>query len=190
MTTSSDICAAIVAVLCDAVPAFNGRVLQTRTTPPLRQPDMPAALVYSHDETKTIKTWTPHDQAWTVAGTIAVAVFTLGADTVQAEAALDLLIGKSVKAILESYSLLNPETSDPAHPVGIIERIDSLRITRQVKLESDDATGEAMLAFDMAWSEIYAVPYPAPITEIDTQITHKDDVTKILVEFHTPLPQL
>jgi hypothetical protein len=119
---------------------------------PLQLREMPALLVYAWDETKTGPAMASEETAYSVSCilTVDLKVTDRARDGVEVEADLEALASRIYDAILRSRPLLTG-------PDGI-ERIADVRTTLGVSLQNTERSiGEGRIAFDMRWTEIYAL---------------------------------
>lgn len=131
-----------------------GRVYRARSWP-LEAAQLPALLVYGYDEEKTGPEVASAETAFAVACVMAIEakVALRSRDTEAVEAELETLCRAIELAILTAPGLLGE--------AGSIERVAGVRTTLAIDTaESEAAIGKALLAFDLRWSELYAVPLP------------------------------
>lgn len=146
---------AVANLLAERVPALKRRVLRARTWP-LSEDHMPAALVYGWQEEKKRTGGTAHRSFYSVSFILAVE---LRLDTrsragLELEAELEELAGAVTQTVLTAGELL-------LQPDRKIERIDGVKTTLGIDTRSSEvALGSALVAFDMAWTEVFETPQP------------------------------
>ncbi|WP_439597990.1 hypothetical protein [Falsiroseomonas sp.] len=142
-------------LLAERVPALRKRVFRARTWP-LSEEHLPAALVYGWQEEKKRTGGTPHRSFYDVSFILAVELRldTRSRASLELEAELEEMAGAVSQAVLTAGELLLP-------PDRRIERIDGVKTTLGIDTRSSEvALGSALIAFDMAWTEVFETPHP------------------------------
>jgi hypothetical protein len=143
----------VAAVLQRRLPELGGRVFRARDWP-VQEAEVTAALVYGYEEEKTLTD--QQSETYAVACTMAVQIKTEAASrrSVEVEAELERFCEAVCIAVMTAPELLDPDT-------GRIERIASVKTTLNIDARSGErALGQALIAFDMRWHEIYRLPPP------------------------------
>ncbi|MGX9963163.1 hypothetical protein ACVFYP_07555 [Roseomonas sp. F4] len=146
---------AVAVLLAERVPALRKRVYRARTWP-LSEDELPAALVYGWQEEKKRTGGTSYRSFYAVSFILAVELRldARSRDAVALEAELEELTGAVTEAVLAAGELLLP-------PNRKIERIDGAKTTLGIDTKSSEvALGSALVAFDMAWTEVFDTPCP------------------------------
>ncbi|MBU8547240.1 MULTISPECIES: hypothetical protein [Roseomonadaceae] len=145
----------VATLLAERVPALRNRVFRARTWP-LSEDHLPAALVYGWQEEKKRTGGTSHRSFYTVSFILAVEL-RLDARSracMELEAELEELAGAITQVVMTAAELLLP-------PDRRIERIDGVKTTLGIDTKSSEvALGSALIAFDMAWTEVFETPHP------------------------------
>jgi hypothetical protein len=172
----------VAAIVTLAAQPFGGQVFRARAYP-LKQTSFPAILVYGYEEMLTLVSENPSHYQGTDVCLMVVQILVAEADPEAAEQALELLIGAIRTMVLQSQALLGDH--DAAH-AGEIERILSVKTTRQIKAEADDIIGEAHIVFEMQWSESYWLR-DDPVTAVDAVVTRfGQTVTRMNISLDPP----
>lgn len=151
----------IVADLVGQVVAPIGGTAYRARSFPVKPTAFPAILVYGYDEVLTLQTMTPADYQGSNVCQMVVQGVVTGRDPLDVETNLETLIGLLRATVMQCEAL--------GGEAGAIERILSVRTTRQVKTE-DVIIGEAIIVFEMQWSEEYTLQYD-PTGEVDLIVT-------------------
>lgn len=118
--------------------------------------EMPALFVYGWQEVRKRTGGTSYRSFYTVTLTLAVEIRLdmRSRDGVALEAELEAVTGTVTDAVLEAGALLLP-------PDRLIERVEEVKTTLGIDTKSSElALGAALVAFDMAWTEVSEVPSP------------------------------
>lgn len=145
----------VAGILAAQLPALGGRVFRARVWP-IKPPEMPCALVYGWQETKTRKTADAWTHQFEVSCVIAVQGMVQAATGPDAEIALENLAGDIEAAVLTAPELLGL--------TGSIERIDRVDTKLEASRPSDApemVLGTVSMGFELVWTEIQQVTVPA-----------------------------
>ena len=172
-TVCAEIRDTVAKVVTVAMGPLGGQVFRARIYP-VREGAFPAVLVYGYDEDFTVSTETPNQMQVANICLMVVRVQVREATPEAAENALEIAVGTIRTAVMQAPELFLIEDEYlQADGSSGIERITKVKTTRQVKAEAEDIFGEAHIAFEMQWSELYSVPYP-DIVEIDVSANVTD----------------
>jgi hypothetical protein len=139
-------------ILAQRVPDLSGRIYRAREWP-LQEHQTPAALVYGYQEEKTGPDVHGGEIRYEVSCIMSVQVMTQAASrhTEIVERELELLCQRICTALLTAPALLGE--------AGAIERIASVKTTLNIDARTGEkALGQALVAFDLRWSETYTLP--------------------------------
>jgi len=146
-------------VLEQRLPELQGRVYRAREWP-LHEHQVPALLVYGYQETKSGPEVHGGDVVYAVSCIMSVQAMTEAASrhTEAVERELEQLCQAICLAILTAPELLGA--------AGAIERIDSVKTTLNIDAKTGEkALGQAVVAFELCWSETYQLPAEIPCAE-------------------------
>jgi hypothetical protein len=157
----------VATLLAERVPALRRRVFRARTWP-LSEDELPAALVYGWQEEKKRTGGASIKSFYAVSFILAVELRldARSRDAVALEAELETLTGAVTEAVMSAAELLLP-------PARKVERIDGAKTTLGIDTKSSEvALGSALVAFDMAWTEVFETPHP-PIDCEETSLAFR-----------------
>ncbi|EHL97709.1 hypothetical protein HMPREF9946_03992 [Acetobacteraceae bacterium AT-5844] len=139
-------------ILTRRLPELGGRVYRAREWP-LQEGQTPALLVYGYQEEKTGPAVHGGETSYGISWILSVQVRVEGRsrDTPVVEQELEQLCQAVSLALLTAPELLGEG--------GLIERIDSVKTTLNIDARTGEtALGQALVAFDMRWTETYRLP--------------------------------
>jgi hypothetical protein len=139
-------------LLSAGIPALGGRVYEARVWP-MKLPELPAALVFGWQETKTRKTLDAWTHQFEVSCTMAIHAMVQAPDGPTAEYLLEYLAGEIERVILTSPELLGL--------TGTLERIDRVETKLEATATTESVQGTLTMGFDMIWTEVQQVTVPA-----------------------------
>jgi hypothetical protein len=138
-------------ILFDGLPLLGGRVFQARVWP-MKQPELPALLVYGWQETKTRKSLDAWTHLFEVECSIALEGRIQAYSGPEAENGMENLAGDIEYALLTSPLLLGL--------TGSIERVDRVETKLEAHADADMVQGTLSMAFHLVWTERHQVVVP------------------------------
>lgn len=139
----------VIQILLDAVPEVAGRIYSARAWP-MAPEGLPALLVYAFRERKVLLSTAGGPPDYAVTASLAVHARAEGETEAEAEGWLDVLAGAVEDALLRDADF-----------VARFERIPSVTTEIQLLPGGDRPVGEAVLVFDLEWTERFdpTLPY-------------------------------